>query len=200
MIGMVLVTHGHLATEFRAALEHVVGPQKQIVSISIGPEDDMERRRSDIIEAIKQGRQRRWRGAAHRHVRRHAVQSGDIGHEWRKGRGSRGSQSAHADQAGFRPRLRSRWSRPCCRRRTPGANMFTSPAKFSTRNERSRDRRRNKLRPKTLVAGARRSSIEEGAARPRDGQIRAMLRKIRRRHHGLQRWTRRSAAARSWAF
>lgn len=52
MIGMVLVTHGHLATEFRAALEHVVGPQKQIVSISIGPEDDMERRRRDIIDAI----------------------------------------------------------------------------------------------------------------------------------------------------
>lgn len=52
MIGMVLVTHGHLATEFRAALEHVVGPQKQLVSISIGPEDDMERRRAEILEAI----------------------------------------------------------------------------------------------------------------------------------------------------
>lgn len=52
MIGMVLVTHGHLATEFRAALEHVVGPQKQIVPISIGPEDDMERRRREIIDAI----------------------------------------------------------------------------------------------------------------------------------------------------
>jgi PTS system mannose-specific IIA component len=50
---MVLVTHGHLATEFRAALEHVVGPQKQIAAISIGPEDDMERRRADIIEAIR---------------------------------------------------------------------------------------------------------------------------------------------------
>jgi PTS system mannose-specific IIA component len=54
MIGMVLVTHGHLATEFRAALEHVVGPQKQIASISIGPEDDMERRRAEIIEAIRE--------------------------------------------------------------------------------------------------------------------------------------------------
>ncbi|HEY8136623.1 MAG TPA: PTS sugar transporter subunit IIA, partial [Methylocystis sp.] len=54
MIGMVLVTHGHLATEFRAALEHVVGPQKQLASISIGPEDDMERRRLDIIEAVRQ--------------------------------------------------------------------------------------------------------------------------------------------------
>ncbi|MBG0794548.1 PTS sugar transporter subunit IIA [Methylocystis sp. H62] len=54
MIGMVLVTHGHLATEFRAALEHVVGPQKQIAAISIGPEDDMERRRGDIIDAIRE--------------------------------------------------------------------------------------------------------------------------------------------------
>ena len=52
MIGMVLVTHGHLASEFRAALEHVVGPQKQLIAISIGPEDDMERLRADIIEAI----------------------------------------------------------------------------------------------------------------------------------------------------
>ncbi|MGJ0506588.1 MAG: PTS sugar transporter subunit IIA [Methylocystis sp.] len=52
MIGMVLVTHGHLATEFRAALEHVVGPQKQLISISIGPEDDMERRRTEILDAI----------------------------------------------------------------------------------------------------------------------------------------------------
>ncbi len=52
MIGMVLVTHGHLATEFRAALEHVVGPQKQLATISIGPEDDMESRRRDIMTAV----------------------------------------------------------------------------------------------------------------------------------------------------
>ena len=54
MIGMVLVTHGHLATEFRAALEHVVGPQKQIATVSIGPEDDMEERRKDILAAVNQ--------------------------------------------------------------------------------------------------------------------------------------------------
>jgi len=53
MIGMVLVTHGHLANEFRAALEHVVGPQKQIATVSIGPEDDMEERRKDIIAAVE---------------------------------------------------------------------------------------------------------------------------------------------------
>ncbi len=52
MIGMVLVTHGHLATEFRAALEHVVGPQRAIETITIGPEDDMEQRRQDILAAV----------------------------------------------------------------------------------------------------------------------------------------------------
>ncbi len=51
MIGMVLVTHGQLATGFRAALEHVVGPQSQLETITIGPEDDMEQRRSDILSA-----------------------------------------------------------------------------------------------------------------------------------------------------
>ena len=54
MIGMVLVTHGRLATEFRAALEHVVGPQKQVETVTIGPEDDMEQRRRDIIAAVDQ--------------------------------------------------------------------------------------------------------------------------------------------------
>lgn len=52
MIGIVLVTHGHLATEFRAALEHVCGPQSQLATITIGPEDDMEIRRKDIITAV----------------------------------------------------------------------------------------------------------------------------------------------------
>ena len=53
MIGMVLVTHGGLARELVAALEHVVGQQGQIESVMIGPDDDMERRRHDIIEAVK---------------------------------------------------------------------------------------------------------------------------------------------------
>ncbi len=52
MIGLVLVTHGRLANEFRAALEHVVGPQSQIETVSIAPEDDVERRRKDIIAAV----------------------------------------------------------------------------------------------------------------------------------------------------
>jgi mannose PTS system EIIA component len=52
MIGIILVTHGCLAAEFRAALEHVVGPQNQIESIAIGPEDDIEQRRQDIVAAV----------------------------------------------------------------------------------------------------------------------------------------------------
>jgi mannose PTS system EIIA component len=52
MIGLVLVTHGHLANEFRAALEHVVGPQKQVETVSIGPDDDIEQRRRDIVAAV----------------------------------------------------------------------------------------------------------------------------------------------------
>ena len=53
MIGLVLVTHGRLAVEFRSALEHVVGPQQQIEAVMIGPDDDVEQRRQDIIEAVK---------------------------------------------------------------------------------------------------------------------------------------------------
>jgi mannose PTS system EIIA component len=52
MIGVVIVTHGNLAREFRAALEHVVGPQEQIATICIQPDDDMEERRLAILKAI----------------------------------------------------------------------------------------------------------------------------------------------------
>jgi mannose PTS system EIIA component len=51
MIGLVIVTHGRLADEFVSAMEHVVGPQTAVKAICIGPEDDMERRRTDILKA-----------------------------------------------------------------------------------------------------------------------------------------------------
>lgn len=54
MIGLVLVTHGRLATEFVVAMEHVVGPQRAIAPICIGPDDDMESRRTDIATAISE--------------------------------------------------------------------------------------------------------------------------------------------------
>ena len=52
MLGLVLVTHGRLAEEFVAALEHVVGPQQRIAAVSIGPDDDMEQRRADVLANI----------------------------------------------------------------------------------------------------------------------------------------------------
>ena len=53
MIGLILVTHGKLAEEFVHAMEHVVGRQEAVATVCIGPNDDVERRRKDIAEAIK---------------------------------------------------------------------------------------------------------------------------------------------------
>jgi PTS system mannose-specific IIA component len=52
MIGLVIVTHGRLAQEFLYAMEHVVGPQTGVNAVCIGPEDDMEQRRRDILKAV----------------------------------------------------------------------------------------------------------------------------------------------------
>lgn len=53
MIGIVIVTHGALAEQFKLALEHVVGPQPHLETVSIGPDDDIEARRRDILAAIR---------------------------------------------------------------------------------------------------------------------------------------------------
>ncbi|MDA0997088.1 MAG: PTS sugar transporter subunit IIA [Proteobacteria bacterium] len=52
MIGLVLVTHGQLATEMISALEHVVGAQEMIAAVCIGPDDDMEQRRGEILKKV----------------------------------------------------------------------------------------------------------------------------------------------------
>jgi PTS system mannose-specific IIA component len=54
MIGIVVVTHGALGTELIAVAEHVVGRQQHVISVSIGPEDDIERRREEIIARVKE--------------------------------------------------------------------------------------------------------------------------------------------------
>jgi mannose PTS system EIIA component len=53
VIGIVLVTHGRLAHEFIAALEHIVGKQEKMIAICIDADDDMARRRQDILDAIE---------------------------------------------------------------------------------------------------------------------------------------------------
>ena len=52
MIGLVLVTHGRLAAELIATLEHIVGPQTKVTAVCIGPEDDMEQRRREILDRV----------------------------------------------------------------------------------------------------------------------------------------------------
>ena len=54
MIGLVLVTHGRLAEELRLAMEHVVGAQRNVAAVCIGPEDDIERRRAEIRALIQE--------------------------------------------------------------------------------------------------------------------------------------------------
>lgn len=53
MLGIILVTHGNLAKEFVAAMQHVVGPQEQIDTVCIGPEDNMEARREEILQKVE---------------------------------------------------------------------------------------------------------------------------------------------------
>ena len=52
MIGLVLVTHGRLAEELRLAMEHVVGPQRNVATVCIGPEDDMESCRAEVSKRV----------------------------------------------------------------------------------------------------------------------------------------------------
>ena len=53
MIGLLLVSHGHLADEMKAAMEHVVGAQEAVETVCIFPNDDMERRREEIQQKLE---------------------------------------------------------------------------------------------------------------------------------------------------
>ncbi len=52
MIGLVLVAHGALAEEFLSAMQYVVGPQKQVASVGIFPNDDLKQRREEILNKV----------------------------------------------------------------------------------------------------------------------------------------------------
>ncbi len=51
-VGLVLVTHGAVGEALLAALEHIVGGQHNVVPVSIQPDDDVEARRAEILDAI----------------------------------------------------------------------------------------------------------------------------------------------------
>jgi PTS system mannose-specific IIA component len=53
MIGIVIITHGNLASELLSAVQHIVGAQNHIKTVCIGPQDDVDQRRAEISAAIK---------------------------------------------------------------------------------------------------------------------------------------------------
>ena len=53
MIGVVIVSHENIAKEFLKVLEHIVGKQERVFAISIFPDDDMEKKRNQILELVK---------------------------------------------------------------------------------------------------------------------------------------------------
>lgn len=51
MIGIVIVAHGGLAGEYRAAMEHVVGAQSGVTAIAIEPDHDRPAKQAEICGA-----------------------------------------------------------------------------------------------------------------------------------------------------
>jgi len=51
LIGIVIVAHGGLATEYKAAVEHVVGAQRGIAAVAISADCDREAKRIEICQA-----------------------------------------------------------------------------------------------------------------------------------------------------
>ena len=128
MIGLVLVTHGQLAEEFRNAVEHVVGPQENFETVSIGADDDMEQRRRDIVEAVARADTGTgviiltdMFGGTPSNLAISVMEAGPR-------RGHRRREPADADQAVQRAQERRHGRRAATRRRTPAANTSMSPA------------------------------------------------------------------------
>ena len=204
MIGMVLVTHGQLANGFRAALEHVVGPQSQFETIAIGPEDDMEQRRADILNAASRVQDGSgvvlltdMFGGTPSNLAISAMDGGRIEvicginlpmliklatlrderrPRPRGDRGARrGTQIYHRRQQG------------------PDRQMNDEPTRTSKPCPPPPDFRRR--------AGARAADRQpQGPARARDGEICAVRRAVRRRRSASPAAAKRSAAIRSWEF
>lgn len=53
MLGVVVVTHGDIATALIAATEHIFGPQAQMLAVPIGPEDNVADRHADLASAVR---------------------------------------------------------------------------------------------------------------------------------------------------
>lgn len=54
MIGIVLISHGSLASGLRQAAEMIMGPQEELAVLELAPAQDMEAYRRDLEELIAQ--------------------------------------------------------------------------------------------------------------------------------------------------
>lgn len=53
MIGIVVVTHSHMATELCRAAEMILGPQDALMAVNIEPETSVEAARNLVFEAVR---------------------------------------------------------------------------------------------------------------------------------------------------
>ena len=52
MIGLIIITHGNLAIELKSSLENIIGPQKNLETVCIGYDDDVDKRKEEVKELI----------------------------------------------------------------------------------------------------------------------------------------------------
>ena len=52
MIGLIIITHGNLAIELKHSLENIIGPQKNLETVCIGYDDDVDKRKDEVKELI----------------------------------------------------------------------------------------------------------------------------------------------------
>ena len=52
MIGLIIITHGNLAIELKNSLENIIGPQKNIETVCIGYDDDVDKKKEEVKELI----------------------------------------------------------------------------------------------------------------------------------------------------
>lgn len=52
MIGLIIITHGNLAIELKSSLENIIGPQKDLETVCIGYDDDVDKRKEEVKELI----------------------------------------------------------------------------------------------------------------------------------------------------
>jgi len=52
LIGLIIITHGNLAIELKSSLENIIGPQKDLETVCIGYDDDVDKRKEEVKELI----------------------------------------------------------------------------------------------------------------------------------------------------